>query len=463
MRWYKRLLAPIRLIANRARAFHHRVKRRLQRRDYRAYPLNDPSVAPNVSKRQQLRPKEMFEIPGPRFIGEYDYDIPKPQNISVSAPEISVYELKNVSLMGTTNLIFTEDKVFFPSVTDPSRDMFSMETNHAGTYRPGNKTLYVYPEGEALQVKEAISLLGECNGNYAHWMIETLPKLIILRSMEEYRRLPILVDGWIHPILYETLFLLDTNARPIIRVNQWQMVSVKRAIFVTPPSYTAPENRAYHKTGVRPVPSPDAFPMSPKEFHQLRLFAAAQAKRYVANSHPPKVPANIFRIDAGVDGIKAAVHNPTQPGSQDVHHLSPKRIYLKREARSSGNPRQLFGAQRVESILAEYGFIAVDPAVLSFAEQVLLLETAECVVAPVGAALANAVFAPQGLKIIALAPYYQGADYYYFSNMMGALGHELHYVLGPQIDQPGVHWLHRDYMVDLSALRVALEKFCSER
>jgi capsular polysaccharide biosynthesis protein len=121
----------------------------------------------------------------------------------------------------------------------------------------------------------------------------------------------------------------------------------------------------------------------------------------------------------------------------------------------------MLGGDKIESILADFGFIAADPAALTFAEQVLLLQNVECVVAPIGAALANLIFAPPGRKVIALAPYYRGADYYYFSNLMGVLGRELYFILGAQIDQPEVHRLNRDYMANVQALRGALERLCS--
>ena len=115
-----------------------------------------------------------------------------------------------------------------------------------------------------------------------------------------------------------------------------------------------------------------------------------------------------------------------------------KQVYLKRVAASAGNPRQMLGGDRVESLLADFGFVAVDPAALSFVEQVMLLQNADCIVAPVGAALANLVFAPPGRKVIALAPYYRDADYYYFANLLGILGHKLYYIVGP-------NWISRAF------------------
>jgi capsular polysaccharide biosynthesis protein len=111
----------------------------------------------------------------------------------------------------------------------------------------------------------------------------------------------------------------------------------------------------------------------------------------------------------------------------------------------------------VESLILSYGFEALDPAELSVVDQMAVFQDAEYIISPVGAALANAIFTPAGCKVIALAPYYENANYYYYSNLMGVLGHDLHYVLGTQVEMDG-HVLHRNYSIDLDALKEALER-----
>jgi hypothetical protein len=400
----------------------------------------------------------MKKIAGPRFIGDYDYSLEEPIDVSVLCPEVSLLEFSKVSVMGGTNIVFTKSEALYPDMIDPKRDMFSLEISGEASTSEDTKNLWVVNHGPTLIVDSAISLLGECNGNYAHWLLETLPKLVLVDELEDYRGMPILVDGWIHPTFFDTLALLNKHARQIIRVEKWQYVNVERLVYITPPSYTAPENREYHTAGVRPSPSPAAYPMSDTALSRMRELAVFKSKKF-SSGRPNSVPANIFRADYS-DGVLLAVHKPPVFSEPYIYHELGERIYLKRTAVSSGNPRQLVGVERVESILADYGFLSIDPATLTFSQQVLLLQNAKCVVAPLGAALANTIFAPPGLKVIGLSPFYAGADYHYFSNMMGVLGHELRYVLGPQIDQPGVHWLHRSYMVDLEALKDALDLFC---
>lgn len=80
---------------------------------------------------------------------------------------------------------------------------------------------------------------------------------------------------------------------------------------------------------------------------------------------------------------------------------SPRRIYISRNDvryRRIVNERDLFAR------LQQYGFKRVTLSHLSFVEQIRLFATAEVVVAPHGAGLANLVFSPPGCQVIELIP-----------------------------------------------------------
>jgi len=58
----------------------------------------------------------------------------------------------------------------------------------------------------------------------------------------------------------------------------------------------------------------------------------------------------------------------------------------------------------LESALEKRGFAIVQPEGLSPREQIQLMRNAEVVVAPTGAALANALFMPAGARVIEIQP-----------------------------------------------------------
>jgi hypothetical protein len=409
-----------------------------------------------------IRPASTFEVPGPHFVNS-DAPLESHQReVTVRAPSLELIEFSRAAVMGGINLVFAGDKAVHADVVEPHRDMFLAEVEGIAKFVPESRKLYLpgpslRPNSarKTLHFKEAITLLGDCSGNFAHWILEVLSKLVAIDELENYKSLPILVDGWVHPKFYESLAVLNSHYRPIYRLNRWQPATVERLIFITPPSYVAAEDRQFHFSGQPRPPSPDSFQFCAAELIALRCKAVAAAQKFVVTGNYMRELPMIWGIEYA-DGLAARVNNIPKP---ELRYSDAKRVYLKRVAASAGNPRQMLGGDRVESLLADFGFVAVDPAALSFVEQVMLLQNADCIVAPVGAALANLVFAPPGRKVIALAPYYRDADYYYFANLLGILGHKLYYIVGPQLDQPNIHRLHRDYMVDLQALKQTLQQF----
>jgi capsular polysaccharide biosynthesis protein len=78
-----------------------------------------------------------------------------------------------------------------------------------------------------------------------------------------------------------------------------------------------------------------------------------------------------------------------------------RRLYLSRR----GQPmRVMVNEAALEAALRSRGFTIVRPEALSPAEQIALARDAEVIVAPTGAALANALFAPSGARIVEIAP-----------------------------------------------------------
>lgn len=361
-----------------------------------------------------------IQISGPKFVGRYPIKIHYVETVSLDTPAIEVMEISDATVVGGTNLILSGAWAIHPDLLVPSRDVMPAETYGIATVALDRGEIKVRLSRRRKTSARAISLLGQCTGNYAHWLTETLPKLLFVDAIEEFDGLPLLVDGWIHPTFRTTIDLLSKKKRTIINVERWEAVLVSSVIEVSPPAYVPPEFRSYVGGVGIPVPSPRYFPFSLKALEMLRSAAW---------------------------GVAASA-SPTN-GS--------RKLYILRPPESVGNQRFISNIEDVERLILANGFEPIDPAKLSIAEQIAVFRDARCIISPVGAALANTIFTPAGCKVIALAPYYENANYYYFSNLMGVLGHDLHYVLGPQVEKGG-HALHRDYAIDLVALAEALER-----
>ncbi|MFS3127162.1 glycosyltransferase family 61 protein [Nocardioides sp. Bht2] len=80
----------------------------------------------------------------------------------------------------------------------------------------------------------------------------------------------------------------------------------------------------------------------------------------------------------------------------------PRRIYVTRG--QVPNSRRLVREAELLPLLAERGFVCVEPGGLSIQEQIDTFAAAEVVVAPHGAALTNLVFASPGVRVLELFP-----------------------------------------------------------
>ena len=374
-------------------------------------------VTNNNLKTAVFESRTTLAIRGPRFLGVYPFEPDAQHTVHLDMPQLEVAVLENVSVIGGTNFICTNSEAIHPDKFLPERDVCPAELNGIAEVSRDFQTVSIYSSRKAT-MEAGVSLLGSCTGNYAHWLTETLPKLLIVDSLGGYEEYPLLVDSWLHPNFVESISLFNRNGRPIRKVDRWDTIFVKSLVDISPPAYIPPEYRHFLETNTLVEPCAADFPFSRPALNMLR----------------------------------DAAHKTIDP----IANNRPRKLYLYRARESCGNTRQVTNIDAIEHIIKDYGYEMLDPAKLSFQDQILTFMDAEKIISPLGAALANTIFTRPACKIIGLSPYYHNANYYYFSNFMATLGHEMYYVLGPQ-NGMGQHPFHRDYEIDIQAFSDAIE------
>lgn len=354
-------------------------------------------------------------ISGPRFLGRYAFKPIATSTVELKNPAINIYRLANAKIIGGTNFICTKGYMLHPDVFIPPFHISPAELNGIITLNLKDLSASLYSRSIS-NIDCAISLLGPCTGNYAHWLTETLPKVVIANSLECCKKFPFLVDQWIHPNFLSSIKLLDQFNRDIIRVPRWATISIESLIEISPAAHIPPEHRYFAQTKKLAEPNSADFPFSMYALNLLRNSGKAET---------------------------------------EGDHTGAKKLYLYRAPESCGNMRQVINIKEVEKIVKEHGYTMLDPAKLSFKDQIVAFSNARKIISPLGAALANTIFSPPGCKIVGLSPYYPNANYYFFSNLMGALGHEMYYVLGEQKAQWG-HPAHKNFEVDMAAFEKAI-------
>lgn len=349
------------------------------------------------------------------------------------APEINLYEFANVTAVGRTEFVITNSKALYPRVIDPASDAFMLELENRGSVNLASREVSVFPRGAKVRVDKAISLLGQCNGNYAHWVTEVLARFVLIDDLAEYKGWPLLVDHPVHEKLLDALDFLNVSRREIINVLPYQKVEAGRLVYVTPPSMTPPDTRTFFETGKLAPPRVEQFHFSNVALAKLRERTVPMALDCLIS---PKLEEPWCELPA--------------PKKQ--------RIFLRRQAWATGNGRLLRNAEIIEQALEELQFTGTEIADFSFEGQVLTVQDVEIIVSPIGAALTNLVFREPGCIVIILTPHYAEATFFYFANLMAALGHELIFVLGPQTRHGGATVYNRDFRMSVRLLRVAVRK-----
>ena len=191
---------------------------------------------------------------------------------------------------------------------------------------------------DIVEFDEIIIIQQQTNKTYGHFLIEVLPRMIIVRENCE-KKLPIYftVD---HEIYAEMLTILGIESDRFVSAEQFPMIKVKKAII---PKYT-------------------------------------KRRGWICDP---------IYLQQAVDEIITFVEN-----EKKVIHF-PKRIFIKRSTKKEANINRdsmLVNADELEAVLKKRGFATIYPEQLSMSEQVQIFNNADVVIGEHGSGLFNAVF-----------------------------------------------------------------------
>lgn len=260
-----------------------------------------------------------------------------------------------------------------------------------------------------------IFLLTEAMNNYAHWVAEQLPRLLLLEDMPQYDGLPILISDKLYRQQIEALEFLVGDRYPIHILDIDHSVAIDRLIY---PSILT----AYHKRQYRPGEYSTAADgaLHPESIHYLR------------------------------ESILPRLQSPTP---------RRRRFWISRKKQYRKGQRRLLNEADIEALFLEHGFETVFPEDMSFTEQVKLFSEAEMIAGPGGSAFMNIVFALPDARVLILTKDHPQVNYHYFSNIARIIGQSVAYVCGETVKNHGVLGFETDYVVDLALVREAMQKF----
>lgn len=248
-------------------------------------------------------------------------------------------------------------------------------------------------------------LIGGC-GNYYHWLVDHLPLLALVAGCPDLAGVPLIVNPDLRPFQRESLAALGIPAERLLSFADADFIDAEKLIVPLIPGRRGTDWGAagwwWRPTLTAPV--------------HAWLRAA-------------------FGVENGPDG--------------------GRRLFLSRAGAGS---RRAANEAEIAGIAAGLGYEVVDPAAMSFAEQVDCFTAASHIAGVHGAGFANALFAPRGARLIEFVGEGTAPEFYRHLAALGGLGFtrvDCAVTDAGSTDFPGDR-RYNDILIDRDAARAAL-------
>ena len=233
------------------------------------------------------------------------------------------------------------------------------------------------------------------DGNYGHWLIESLPRVETIHQQCGLSGLSFVVSDNTSPAM-----------RTVYKDSLAMMgISADRVL-------SLPDDKAYR-------------------MHEVIYPTPLTAQPWV------KSPLAI--------GVLESLRKYADPST-----ARPEKLFVSRNG--WGN-RRLLNEEDVLAVIRQYGYVVVQPEQYSFAQQISIFSKARIIIGTLGAAISNLVFSPSGVKLLSLTTELMGDDFFWD---LVSLKQGQYVSLHGKASEPE-KGMHSDFVIDLTDLMRALE------
>ncbi|MEO3678958.1 glycosyltransferase 61 family protein [Rheinheimera sp. FR7-31] len=305
----------------------------------------------------------------------------QPNYRPVTRPEIALYYFNSAVCNSTSRSVVLADgtvileRVLASDVSkaDYAGGQIVCHSEHRALVRVADKPT---------QLPKGILINGVSETNYYHWLLETLTQLHYVQQLS--------------PVFAELPILISAHAKKIAAIREiLDAIQLKRPVIYLQSAVSYLVGDLYLLT------SPCFF------VTHFRKDAWCQLEDYYADTDALNFVRNA--------GLKVS-------GATSIEGNS-KKVFLARK-----QSLRAYNQQQIWQVLETHGFSEVYMEDLSFAQQVALINQAEFIVGPTGAAWSNLLFAKSGCRALCWMPEEFG-DFACFSHLAQVYGVQLDYIL----------------------------------
>lgn len=365
--------------------------------------------------RCKLADAALVEIPEPTVFPTCDQGYLVSPHDRYRFPEIYAATISNAITYGGTNLILVDGEVICHDLYDFERD-YTSEEHHGRTLidPKSSRIRWLLHDMAPEPIPVAATFVDACASNYAHWMTEVLPRIVLFCAEDRFRGVPIVVNDGLHKNIMESLFLVAGTEHDIITLPIGRALAVNELYLTSVAGYVPFERRTNTLSGH----SHGMF--SPRAFEMLR-------KQLGALGHKTEM------------------------------EVWPEKIFLRR---ISGT-RKVTNTAELEKLLFAEGYVIVEPENLTFLRQIQLFSHAKEIVSPTGAGLSNAIVCMPGVQVAVLMGKHKDMIYRYWNNLLSPFGIRVSYALGTIVESHD-RGIHGDFVIDAHCIKDLLEGFAKK-
>lgn len=370
---------------------------------------------------KELLPACSYTTPAIPMFGEVCANPAVNEPHMLEHPAIYMAEVKDYKMIGGCAFPIVDKRCVKPQMFDVST-WETWEQAKKLCMLQDNMIAYRGFKQHLKHLDKVINLVGNGSFNYAHWMTEFLPQLVLLKNAGiDLNAYKVLVAEQSFQSMIDALLMLGISNKNIIRVPVFSFNEFLGGLWVSPLANIVFQRPNALKGGAETL---------------------AEAKQATFHPEVLKATANFY---------KSKIH------LQDSNK-EPELIYISRTPGRSKNQRNVLNELEIVSYLEAQGYVCVDPSKLTFEQQIKKFSNAKSIVAPSGAALLNMLWAPKGANVVILMNVSKVANYWYFSNIAASLSHKVSYILGKIVNTG--NWTdinHADFQVEIESLKQSLK------